>query len=251
MIVYLDGFVLLNFLVDLLLLLGVNRLSGHPPGVKRAAAAAAVGGGYAGMCLLPRFGFLASGLWKSVSLALMSVTAFGFQRSAWSRGVLFVLLSMAMGGLAMSFERMSIPALALSGVVLAALCRMGFRGKLGRHLVPVEIVHGSKRVKLLALCDTGNTLRDSVTGEPILVAEPDAAWELLGLTAAQLRDPVSVMAPGRRLISCATVGGTGLLLAVRCDGVWIRGKQAGRWVAFGPEPFPGGEYQALTGGQYG
>ncbi len=251
MIVYLDGFVLLNFLVDLLLLLGVNRLSGHPPGVKRAAAAAAVGGGYAGMCLLPRFGFLASGLWKSVSLALMSVTAFGLDRSAWSRGVLFVLLSMAMGGLALSFEVMRVPELILAGSVLAVLCRMGFRGKAGRRLVRVEIVHGGNRAKLLALCDTGNTLRDTITGEPILVAGPEAAWQLLGLTAEELRNPVAVMGPGRRLISCATVGGRGLLLAVRCDGVWVNGKSAGRWVAFGPEPFPSGEYQALTGGQYG
>ena len=43
MVLYLDAFVALNFLVDLCLLLGVNRLSGHPPGLPRAAAAAALG----------------------------------------------------------------------------------------------------------------------------------------------------------------------------------------------------------------
>lgn len=250
-VIYLDGFVGLNFLVDLMLLLGVNRLSGHPPGLKRAAAAAAVGGGYAGMCLLPSMGFLASYFWRSVSLTLMSVTAFGLGRSAWSRGLLFVLLSMAMGGFALSLEPVRFAGLLLAGITLAAVCMMGFRGKLGRRLVPVEIVHDGKRVKLLALCDTGNTLRDPVTGESVLVAGPEAAGELLGLNAEQLKNPVSVMKVGMRLIPCSTVSASGLMLAVRCDGVWVDGKPAGRLVAFGPERFPGGEYQALTGGQYG
>lgn len=251
MVLYLDAFIGLNFLVDLLLLLGVNRLSGYPLGLKRAAAAAAVGGGYAGMCLVPSMTFLASGLWRSVSLALMSVTAFGCSRSAWSRGLLFVVLSMAMGGLALSLEMLSFPGLVLAGAALAGLCRMGFRGKFHRRLVPVEIVHRGKWVSMLALCDTGNTLRDPLTGESVLVAGPEAARELLGLGPEALKDPVASMKAGMRLISCATVSGSGLLLAVRCDGVWVDGKPAGRLVAFGPESFPGGEYQALTGGIYG
>lgn len=251
LVIYLDGFVGLNFLVDLMLLLGVNRLSGHPPGLKRAAAAAAMGGGYAGMCLVPSLAFLASGFWRSLSLALMSVTAFGLSRSAWSRGLLFVLLSMAMGGLALSFEMLSFPGLVLTGGALALLCRMGFRGRLHRRLVPVEIVHQGNRVSMLALCDTGNTLRDPVTGESVLVAGPEAAQQLLGLKPEELKNPVAAMKPGMRLLPCATVSASGLLLAVRCDGVWVDGKPSGRLVAFGPEKFPGGEYQALTGGIYG
>lgn len=62
MVVYLDGVMGLNFLVDWLLLLGVNRMSGFPPGVGRTAAAAAMGGGYAGMCMVPGFAFLGSAL---------------------------------------------------------------------------------------------------------------------------------------------------------------------------------------------
>ena len=41
--IYLDLVVILNFLVDFLLLLGTNRLSGFPASPLRAAAAAALG----------------------------------------------------------------------------------------------------------------------------------------------------------------------------------------------------------------
>ena len=133
MIIYLDAFMGLNFLVDLCLLLGVNRLSGHPPGVKRAAAAAALGGGYAGACLVPGWQFLGSGLWRAVSLGLMGWTAFGADRSGWQRSMLFVMLSMALGGMAMSMSSGGL-GLAVSVGALALIGKMGLRGQ-GRRFV--------------------------------------------------------------------------------------------------------------------
>lgn len=257
MVVYLDGVIGLNFLVDLMLLLGVNRLSGHPPGLGRAAAAAMVGGGYAGMCMIPALTFLSSGLWRSVSLGLVSLTAFGMNRSAVRRGVLFVLLSMAMGGLVMSFDTGNFLGLLLCAAMLALLCQMGFRGKaVPRQLLPVTICHNGREVKLLALQDTGNTLRDPVTGEQVLVAGPEAAFRLTGLKKEELRDPVACAAArkikGVRLIPYHAVGNTeGMLLALKCDSVRIGKNEGTNLVAFAPEEFPAGEYQALTGGQYG
>ena len=58
MAVYLDLVMLLNFLVDYLLLLGTNRLSGSPMTPGRCALAAVLGSVYAGACLLPGFRFL-------------------------------------------------------------------------------------------------------------------------------------------------------------------------------------------------
>lgn len=248
MVIYLDAFMGLNFLVDLCLLLGVNRLSGHPPGMGRAAAAAALGGGYAGACLVPGFSFLANGLWRMVSLGLMGWTAFGAGRSGWSRSVLFVLLSMALGGLAVSLNtgRMGLP---LCAGGLAALCRMGLRSR-GRELVPITVTYGGQTVRALALRDTGNTLRDPITGESVTVLTPGVG-ERLGISLEALRDPVGAMVPGLRLIPARTVGGGGLLAAVRCEAVTIDGRQAGAMVAFAREDFGSGEYEALTGGSYG
>ena len=248
MVIYLDAFVGLNFLVDLCLLLGVNRLSGHPPGVGRAAAAAALGGGYAGACLVPGFGFLANGLWRMVSLGLMGWTAFGASRSGWSRSVLFVLLSMALGGLAVSLNTggRGVP---LCAGGLAVLCRMGLRGR-GRELVPISVTYGGQTVRALALRDTGNTLRDPITGEAVTVLSPEVG-QRLGLSVAVLKDPAGAMTLGLRLIPARTVGGGGLLAAVRCEKLEINGRPGGTMVAFAREHFGNGEYEALIGGCYG
>ena len=248
MVIYLDAFIGLNFLVDLCLLLGVNRLAGHPPGVKRAAAAAALGGGYAGVCLVPGFAFLANGLWRAVSLGLMGWTAFGADRTGWQRSVLFVLLSMALGGLAVSLDTGGGGVVLCAGT-LAVLCRMGL-GRWGRQFVPMTVTYEGRTAVVRALCDTGNTLRDPITGETVTVLSPEVG-SLLGIPAAVLRDPAEAMVPGVRLIPARTVGGGGLLAAIRCQRVMIGGRPGGTLVAFAREPFGNGEYQALTGGYYG
>jgi stage II sporulation protein GA (sporulation sigma-E factor processing peptidase) len=254
MVIYLDGVMGLNFLVDWLLLLGVNRLSGFPPGVGRTAAAAAVGGGYAGICLLPGFAFMGSALWRSVSLGIMSMTAFGLDRTALRRGILFVLLSMAMGGMALRMDSGTIPELILCAAGLALLCRLGFHGRIGvRRYHTVRVDYGGKTIRFPALADTGNTLRDPLTGESVLVADCVAARELLGLTQNQLQDPAGTMeefAQCRfRLIPYQTVGQKGsFLLGLRCDGIQVDGKNRGTLVAFAPVIFGNGDYHGLTGG---
>lgn len=248
MVIYLDAFMGLNFLVDLCLLLGVNRLAGHPPGLKRAAAAAALGGGYAGACLVPGWTFLANGIWRGMSLALMGWTAFGAGRSGWQRSMLFILLSMALGGLAVSVQTGGL-GLAICAGSLWLLCRMGL-GTRGRRFVRLEVTYGSKTVSCVALADTGNTLCDPITGETVTVLSPSLG-EKLGIDGTALRDPVRAIVPGMRLIPARTVGGGGLLAAVRCQRVTINGKGGGTLVAFARENFGDGEYQALTGGNYG
>ena len=248
MVIYLDAFMGLNFLVDLCLLLGVNRLAGHPPGLPRAAAAAALGSGYAGACMVPGFAFLAGGLWRAVSLGLMGWTAFGADRTGWQRSVLFVLLSMALGGLAVSMDTGGAGVILCAGA-LAVLCRMGLWGR-GRQFLTMTVTYEGRTAAVRALRDTGNTLRDPITGEAVAVLSPEVG-EKLGIPAQMLRDPVGAAVPGIRLIPAKTVGGGGLLAALRCQRVEVGGKPGGTLVAFAREPFGNGEYQALTGGNYG
>lgn len=255
MTVYLDVVMLLNFLVDFLLLLGANSLCGHPPGWKRSALAAGFGSVYGGVCLLPGFHFLGSWLWRIVSLLLMSGIAFGFSVSGIRRGIVFVLLSMALGGIATGMHGSGFWGLIAASAAVFALCFLGFRGKIGRATyLPVELCYGGQSMSLTALYDTGNTLRDPVTGKPVLVVGAEVAQRLLGLSRQQLLSPVtavsSALLPGLRLVPYRSVGQAGgLLLALRMHDVRIGSWKGSALVAFAPNGLSTeGDYQALTGG---
>lgn len=253
--VYVDLVVILNFLVDFLLLLGTNRLSGFQAQPGRAALAAALGGLYGGACLLPGSRFLGNLLWRLVCLGLMAVIAFGWNRSALKRGGVFLLLSMALGGLALSFGRGDFPTLVLAAGAVWLLCRTSFGDTVGsREYVPLEITYGGNCLRLTALRDSGNTLRDPITGEQVLVLSADAAGKLLGLTEEQLRSPLETLArrpvPGLRLIPYRAVGTAGgFLLGLRFENVKIGSRRQSVIGAFAPEAIGRGEvYQALAGG---
>lgn len=250
--VYLDLVFLLNLLVDLCLLLGANALAGYPLLVKRCVGAAVLGGVYGAACLLSPFRFLCGTVWRVVFLGLMSVIAYGLDRSALRRGILFALLSMALGGIALGLGSGGLPALIASAAALALLCAVGFHGKAGaRRYVSVELQYRDRIRRITALVDTGNTLRDPVTGRPVLVVGPETAWELAGLTAQQLVDPLDTMTrvPGLRLIPYRAVGQpSGMLLGMRMDSVKLDGKPQELIVAFAPELARRDGFEALAGG---
>lgn len=254
MTVYVDIVMGLNFLVDLLLLIGTNRLAGHPSEAGRVIPAAVLGGIYGGMCMVPGFRFLGSTLWRLVSLGLMGGIAFGFQKGILRRVMLFILLSMALGGIAVGLGKGGFFPLVLAGFGLLFLCAAGFQGKLGMVCVPLELCHGGKRVKLTALRDTGNTLRDPVTGESVLIVGTEVANQLLGLTKQEVSAPVETVASGKysglRLIPYRAVGQScGMLLGMRLDEVKLNGVRSNAMVAFTAEGLSAaGEYQALAGG---
>lgn len=255
MIVYLDLVVGLNFAVDFLLLLGTNRLSGFPPGAARAAGAAALGAVYAAACMMPRFSFLGRTLWRLVFLGLMGAVAFGLNRSAWKRTGIFVLLSMAMGGIALGLGGAGVPMLLLSALGVWLLSRVGFGGRVGdKEYVPITITEGARSMSVIALKDTGNSLRDPITGEQALVLGPEAAERLLALPREQLLHPLEAMVAhpghGLRLIPYTAVGQAGgMLLAKRFSDVKIGDRRGGALVAFAPEQIGAGQvYQALAGG---
>ena len=252
--IYGDVVMVLNFLVDLLLLLGTNQLAGFPAAPGRSALAAGLGAVYSGMCLLPGFSFLGSWLWRLVFLSLMAMIAFGWNRSALQRSMIFLVLSMALGGIALGLGTADLTALILAAAGIWLLCRFGLKRTGEQSYVPVTLRYGGKQIKLLALRDTGNTLRDPLTGEQVLVAGADVARELLGLTEQQLLHPVETLArgslPGLRLVPYSAVGQPGgMLLALRLPGSLIGKRNENPLVAFAPQVLGRGEmYRMLTGG---
>lgn len=249
---YLDILALLNFGVDLLLLLAVNRLSGYPTQITRCLLSAALGGIYGCVCILPGFAFLGAVFWRIAALLLMGMIAFGFRADALRRCVLFVLLSFALGGAALGMGGGHFWSLVFWAGLICLMCTFGLRGRLGKSYLPVVIRQDQREVRFQALVDTGNTLSDPITGQQVLVVSASIAKRLVGLTEKELADAVTAvgMLQGGRLIPYQSVGKEGgMLAAKRFQDVTIGSRHGSCLVAFAPHTIGAGEgYEGLTGG---
>ena len=248
---YLDLLMLLNFGVDYLLLLGTQRFFGERGNGGRLLASAALGAIYSGGCLVPGLRFLGAIHWRLIFLALMSAAAFGIRTDTVRKAGVFCILSFALGGMATLAVRGNALTLLLCAMALCAGCRVLVGGRAA--LVPLRIVFGNRELRLTALRDTGNCLRDPVSGERVLVLSRPEAEKLTGLTAHQLENPLETLQQqpleGLRLIPYHAVGKEGgLLLGMRIREVTVDGKTAPAVVAFAPNRLGDTNYAALVGG---
>lgn len=232
--------VMLVLMVDILLIIATARLLGAALHPGRILAAAGVDMAFAVLSSAPYFPFLHQFLARLLILLLSGVTAFGFSSGA----VVFALLNLSLGGIADSQSRILPTLLGTAGLIFACV----ILGK-ERRYVRVELQHGSEVIILRALRDTGNALRDPITGKPVLILSAEIAQKLTGLTPAALRDPVGTLGtvPGLRLIPYQTVGNNGFLLALQIQQAKIGKKQGSVLVALSPQILDN-NYQALAGG---
>lgn len=242
---------ILNAAVQCLLLAGTNRLYRIPTQWLCALLGGAFSGLYAGICLLPGFSCFRSPVWHFFVLALVGMLGFGLSKEGLQRTAVFILLNFALEGMAADKNN---AAFGVIVVALTVLCAGSFFAKQGGdRYIPVELSYGGKKMRVVALRDTGNMLKDPLTGQQVLVVSPYVATRITGLSAKQLCDPLdaitSASLPGLRLIPYRTVGqGCAFLLAMRMQ-VKQGKKNSPCLVAFAPEMFGrDSTYQALTGG---
>lgn len=287
MTVYLDSVFFWNGLLDYILLLTTAQLSGLPLHRLRCLLGALLGAVYAVAVFLP-FGTALTTLWAKVLFGvLLCAVAFAGQPRFLRRSLLFFLLSVGFAGCVMVVgqlcggvipwqngvltihlsARMFFITAGISYVVLSVVFRSSAKhGGVGGELIPVTIEFEGKTVRLTALCDTGNDLRDPLSGKPVLVVWSEAVRELWPvqyrnlLTRRNLESPVDVLrvlceqgGTGRfKLITYRVVGRkNGLLLSVRSDCVTIKNQRCeGLSVALTPTALGTG-YHALWGGGKG
>ncbi len=241
---------IMGWLVNFLLIMGVCQMYPQDCNVFRLILAAAVCGLYGALLLKPwfqeRFGLLSGyGL-----IILSGIVAFGLHRDSIRSCVMFLLLRLAVAGALDPLAILRPWPLLLASVLLLFLCMLDISGFSG-NLIPIELFYGTNRIELTALRDTGNTLRDPLTGKPVLILGADVAQNLTGLTINQLRNPVDTMGaiPGLRLIPYRAINGEGMLLALRLPKVRVGRRCSSALVAFAPEVLSReGRFQALAGG---
>ena len=282
-----------NYVSAQLLLLGQAALLGMLGGVVydllrplrrgRLGLAATLGALYAAAVFLPGCRELAHPLCRLAAGTAMCRLAWRRERRPWRLTALFFLLSGALAGLLLAMglaagspeallsrvyhADVSWPVLLGSaigfGLLLHLVFRQGARHE-GGELMDVTVSLQGRRQRLRALHDTGNTLRDPVSGQPVLVLEQDALRELWPPEAARIVEmrlpPEEKMARLHRLDGtcrwsllpfCAVGTEAGLLLAVRSDYVKVGSITYPRiLLALTPGAVSdGGGYQALWGGR--
>ena len=126
----------------------------------------------------------------------------------------------------------------------ALLCAVAPLTRHAEHprCVTVEIRHNGHRLTLTALIDSGNLLRDPITGLPVIVISRRAALRL-----TMLPHP-GHLAPGMRLMSVRTIAGTTLMAVFRPSAVFL--EERGAWravnaiIGLSPDGYEG--FQALV-----
>lgn len=290
-VVYLDVLLLpvaANFLFDWLLLWAAAEVTKTATTRRRLLAGALVGTVHYSLYLLSVYGAVGLyGLWRfppfvgAVSLAMLA-TAFppvrGLQRLVRIAGPFYVILFVSAGaGLAVGNLLANggppsplVVNLTAAGTLLlvaelgwGALQRRLVRGA---YLVPVEITVEGRAVRLTALLDTGNTLRDPLTGAPVLPVEagalrplfPEALWpDILALAEGDFSRIGALTPHGSwtarlRLIPFTSLGEqNGLLVGFKADAVRLLLPQAaatpgGAVIGLARHPVDAeGQYQAL------
>ena len=281
MVVYLDSVFIINTLVNYFLLRLTARLMHAEATRFRCALSAAIGGGYAVAVFLSPGQWLADAVMKLALGVLLCLVAFGKEKFFFKLTVLFLALSCALAGCVLAINLLAPYGVIKEGVYyfdadwrvffVAAAVIYGFL----RLLFAKDILHGARNelvevklwekgrsVAFRALCDTGNTLCDPMTGKRVLLVEQGVAAELLSpKEVAVLKEESSAveqmekLAKGENhrffLLPYRAVGTTaGMLLAMRCEKGEIGGKKYNRLpIAILREKLTGeGTYEGLWSG---
>lgn len=213
----------------------------------RLIAASCLGAAYTLACLQPGLGVMAGWTWHLGCLLAEGVVAFGWDGKAVGA---FALLTMALGDAVLAAGRGGVWQLPLYALGVQMLGKLAFSSR-SRRIMPLCILEKGISLSVNALYDTGNELRDPVTGDSVLVVDAGAAGKLTGLTPFQLEHPletvVSAPVPGLRLIPYETVGNRNGIMLGKIFTIRTGKKSRRGLVAFAPQNF-GSDYQALTGG---
>ena len=250
--VYVDLFFMINFSMDFLCLYLVSKLLSRRLLLWRGLLAAVFGGIYADVALFFTFGRGISFIIDMLACAVICFIAF-FTAREWRRLPIYILVytavSMALGGAMTAlfnlFNRsgifegikktdgdgISVWLFALLALISAAITLLGgkaFTGRMSRKEAEIEIVYGQRSVRLRGMTDSGNLLREPISGRPCIVADVDRVAGILPAEIVRISrekrfselDGIDTDIKRRlTLIPTATATGGGMLLGFRADEV--------------------------------
>jgi stage II sporulation protein GA (sporulation sigma-E factor processing peptidase) len=233
--VYLEPVFLENLLVDMLILYIAGRLSGKRARLARYLGASALGGLYAAMSLLPFCMILNTLIAKIVLSLLMALIAWRLRGwlpfvkgwasfagvtavgggGAFAASAMLERLGPPSGAPHMSSDAILLTLLGVAAMVLFSMSALRRRGV--NHRYAVRVWANGKRYDLDALLDTGNMLREPLSGLPVMLVDRGIGERLT--------------AGGGVEIPFGTAGGASVVRAVPAERVEVY--RGGKWRAAG------------------
>lgn len=249
--IYIDSLFLLNLTIDYLILLAAGRIASLPLIRRRILLAATLGGCYAVACVLCSSSLLQLATVKLLFAAVMVLISYGLRGRPLRTIGIFLILSAAFGGTiwACSFFsgdprgssiliQPSAKTLVLSFTVCYSVATLVFQHmgrKVERTLFSIELIHNGVNIRFSALQDTGNELRDPLSGYRVMVVNATTLAPLFPTeiqAALQTASPMELVeqlvAHGGyrtvRLIPYSSVGvSNSMLAAFRPDHLLVNG----------------------------
>lgn len=241
MVVYADILVILNLIVDYFLLSASAAILRVKLSVFRQLASAAVGAFSSLYIFAPDLGLFFDLVFRAVICAVMVLCAFGFRgakRFFRSAGVLF-LVTCGFGGIMTAVwsvfrpKGMTVvnsvvyfnisPAVLIGASVITyllfVLLREIFSGtsRLADRC-EITVTAEEKSITMDAIVDTGNSIKDYLSGSEVIIADGEFVKTLLGSD-----NPVTDIRLKKRyrILPLSTVSGGGTLDGFRCDSAVI------------------------------
>lgn len=245
-VVYVDVLVALNMILSFFLIRSVCVFARERPSTLRVLVGSALGGIYALVIFLPEVHIFLNLVGRFVFLLLVAFCVFGFGsvRRFCRCFVLLFAVSMLFAGAVLALHLLVLPngtvvrngsfyadigfiQLVLSCALVYAVSRIFgsfFTKRSSEEInVRVKLSFGGKTVCADGIIDTGNTLNDSFTGEPVNIISQSLALGLLpDSCAGAVISPLSGNIPaGMHLVVSDTVGASALMCAFKADSMTL------------------------------
>jgi len=192
--IYLDRLFVLNFSMNLLLLLPVKWILGcHASRFRICVAAAAGAAGYCVVLLFPRGA--SRGFWYALGCIIISagmvVLCFGRKKGSFLKALYLLYgLSMVTGGGLMLLQRlcpmlfdknaMAGILLGMAGVLAGVRQALLWSRKRKESVYEVQLTVDGQVLAFPGLFDTGNGLREPLGGKPVSVLDKEASGQIKG-----------------------------------------------------------------------
>lgn len=254
--VYGDLLFLINFSMDFLCFYLASKLLGIKLSALRSVIAAVLGGIYADLALVFGVRGIASLVLDAFACTLMCSVAFGFRKKARRLPIyvlVYIAVSMTLGGfmtalfnllnrtvfgeIQPSEDGISAWLLAVLAVISAVLTLLGgrfFRRRTSKRNVRLKISIGGKSADISALCDSGNMLRDPISGKLCVIASADALRDILPndvwravRNGGKSIGALSAAVAGMRVIPTRTAAGDSMMFALRPERISVEDGESG------------------------